>query len=315
MSWKPGELWLDTDLLWFREEAGAPAFGGFAAPAPALGPPPGLIASRQRRNARRTRRTARRVTAAGLVMVPAVVVPLAALRAQRDHGTPAVAEDAPSLTWQLTNGVPWLKGTVPARAERASEASRRAEQAHRSTSRVEAFPKVEWHHATSVGLPYDGRLIDGTQLPTFGPDWVTWDPVTNSVPNKPDRLYGNEHTIRTVISVVTAYRAAHPDAPRVVIGDISFKGGGPMEDEHVSHQNGLDVDIYYPRTDRELREPTETNEIDHRLAQDLVDRFVAAGAQLVLVGYDTGLTGPSGVVTPYANHDNHMHVRFPPPSG
>jgi penicillin-insensitive murein endopeptidase len=315
MSWKPGELWLDTDLLWFREGAGAPALRGFGsiAPAlPALGPPPGLIASRQRRSARKTRRNARRLKAAGLVMLPAAIIPLAASRL-REHGTAVSAEDPPSLTFRFDTGMPWLKSTVPEQAESPSKAGADAERAH-ATLQAEAFPKVEWHHATSVGLPYDGRLINGTQLPIDGPDWVTWNPVTNSVPNAPDRLYGNEHTIRTVLSVVKAYRAAHPDAPRVVVGDISYKGGGPMDDEHVSHQNGLDVDIYYPRTDRQLREPLEPDQIDQRLAQDLVDRFVAAGAQLVLVGPSTGLTGPSGVVIPYANHDNHMHVRFPPPS-
>ena len=115
--------------------------------------------------------------------------------------------------------------------------------------------------------------------------------------------------------MLEAYRAANPDAPRVVIGDISFKGGGPMRDEHDSHQNGLDVDIYYPRRDGVLRAPVASDEIDLRLAQDLLDRFVAAGAQMVFVGYSTGLRGPSGVVIPYANHEYHMHVRFPPPSG
>jgi hypothetical protein len=60
---------------------------------------------------------------------------------------------------------------------------------------AEVFPTIEWHHATSVGLPYEGRLIDGTQLPVEGPNWVTWNPVTDSVPNAPHRLYGNEHTI------------------------------------------------------------------------------------------------------------------------
>jgi murein endopeptidase len=114
--------------------------------------------------------------------------------------------------------------------------------------------------------------------------------------------------------VIDAYRAANPDAPRVVVGDISFEGGGPM-DEHVSHQNGLDVDIYYPRLDRTLRAPVATDEIDLRLAQDLLDRFVAAGAQMVFVGFSTGLRGPAGVVIPYPNHEYHMHVRFPPPGG
>src|SRR4029078_8960516 len=88
-----------------------------------------------------------------------------------------------------------------------------------------------------------------------GPDWVTWDPVTDSTPNAPKRLYGTEHTIRTIVRAAAAYRAAQPDAPRLVIGDISREGGGPMTDEHVSHQNGLDVDIYFPRLDHRLPRP------------------------------------------------------------
>ena len=141
---------------------------------------------------------------------------------------------------------------------------------------------------------------------------MTWNPVTDSVPNQPNRLYGNEHTIRTVLAVIAAYRAGTPDVQRVVIGDISFRDGGRMN-QHVSHQNGLDVDVYYPRRDRHLGAPLATSQIDLELAQDLLDRFVAAGAQMVFVGYSTGLPGPSGVVVPYPNHENHMHVRFPPP--
>ena len=62
-------------------------------------------------------------------------------------------------------------------------------------------------------------------------------------------------------------------------------------DEHVSHENGLDVDIYYPRRDRTAEAPRTTAQIDRRLAQDLLDRFVAAGAQ-IFVGYTTDLRGP-----------------------
>ena len=42
--------------------------------------------------------------------------------------------------------------------------------------------RIEWRHATSVGLQYAGRLVDGTQLPVEGPDWVTWNPSTDSTP-------------------------------------------------------------------------------------------------------------------------------------
>ncbi len=178
--------------------------------------------------------------------------------------------------------------------------------------RTRELATIRWRRATSAGLPYAGHLVDGTQLPVEGVDWVTWNPVTDSTPNLPNRLYGNERTIRTIVSVIAAYRTAHPHAPRVVVGDISRLGGGRM-DEHVSHQNGLDVDVYYPRRDGHLSAPIATSQIDHRLAQDLLDRFVAAGAQMIFVGYSTGLRGPSGVVVPYPNHENHMHVRFPHP--
>ena len=84
-------------------------------------------------------------------------------------------------------------------------------------------------------------------------------------------------------------------------------------DEHVSHENGLDVDVYYPRRDETLQAPVTVAQVDRARAQDLLDRFVAAGAEKVFVGFSTGLRGPGAVVVPYPNHENHMHVRFPVP--
>jgi murein endopeptidase len=164
----------------------------------------------------------------------------------------------------------------------------------------------------SRGLPYAGSLSGGTQLPLEGEGWVTWNPVADSVHNHPNRLYGNDRIVRKVLAAVAAYRETYPKAPRVVIGDISFRGGGPME-LHVSHQNGLDVDVYYPRRDETLRAPTRVDQVDRRLAQGLLDAFLAVGVGKVFVGYRTGLSGPGGVVEPYPNHEDHMHVRFRPP--
>jgi murein endopeptidase len=110
--------------------------------------------------------------------------------------------------------------------------------------------------------------------------------------------------------VVARYAAAHPSAPRLGIGDLSRRFGGPFGPRHASHQNGLDVDVYYPRLDRRERPPRLAAQINHRLAQDLVDRFVAAGAAVVFVGPNTELTGPPGVVQVLWNHDNHLHARF-----
>ena len=319
MGWRRGELWLDTDILWLGEGSGAPTVA-FAPPL-VLGPepPPGLAASRRRRNAWRRRRVARRARARALALSPALMLALAGARGG-GHETSIAGEDPPTLTFRLGTGTAEAADTTRTTAEddrvtvaRKSPPTSKPKQPDRSAARAKAFPKIEWHHAISVGLPYSGSLIDGTRLPVEGPSWVTWNPVTDRTPNAPNRLYGNERTIRAVVAVTEAYRAAHPRAARVVIGDISREGGGPMRDEHVSHENGLDVDVYFPRLDRTLRAPLASGEIDRRLAQDLLDRFVAAGAQMVFVGYSTGLHGPAAVVIPYPGHEYHMHVRFPRP--
>jgi murein endopeptidase len=118
------------------------------------------------------------------------------------------------------------------------------------------------------------------------------------------------------LGVIRDYAASNPRAPRLGVGDLSRPRGGDFGPEyglpgHVSHQNGLDVDLYYPRLDSRLIAPKSVDQIDLRLAQDLVDRFVEAGAEKVFVGPNTGLTGPPGVVVPLVNHDNHVHVRLP----
>jgi hypothetical protein len=322
MGWRRDEVWFDTDVLWFREQPRKP-FVGLTVPAFAtngLEPPlsipieTGLEASRHRRltaqAARRRRLATRTMPAVALVLGSATMLPIAALRHDGGgQGSSPLQEDPPSLTFLL---YPTRLG-IPEAPFLLQGASSVKPVVH-SLARVPELGEVEWHHATSIGLPYSGRLVDGTQLPLEGHDWITWNPVTDSAPNLPHRLYGNEHTIRTILSVIGGYRRAHADAPRVVVGDISFREGGRM-DEHVSHQNGLDVDVYYPRLDRHLSAAIATSQIDRGLGQDLLDRFVAAGVQTIFVGYSTGLRGPSGVVVPYPNHENHMHLRFPPPAG
>jgi murein endopeptidase len=308
MTWRIGETWLDSDVLWFRERPVLAAAGAAEAfELPRFGPAEtGLDASRRRRlaakTARRRRLTTRAVPALAIVVGSATTLSISAFRHRGvAEDAAAVLEDPPSLTF----GVDDFGFRLP---DRNPKPKRDARPEARTTEPV----PVKWHHGASVGLQYAGRLINGTQLPQEGPNWVTWNPVTDSSPNLPGRLYGHERTIRAILSVLSGYRVAHPDAPKVVVGDISFRHGGRM-DQHVSHQNGLDVDIYYPRLDRRATSPTSPQQIDRRLAQDLLDRFIAEGAKVVFVGYSSGLRGATGVVVPYPNHENHMHVRFPAP--
>jgi hypothetical protein len=167
----------------------------------------------------------------------------------------------------------------------------------------------------AAGATNDGHLINGLQLPATGPDWVTYDPIRHVIPNRGERRWGTDRLLAYLLYVLRDYRLANAGVPPVVIGDLSRPFGGPFGSDygglgHVSHQNGLDVDIYYPRADRALRPPAAVADVDRGLAQDLVNRFVAAGAQYTFVGLRVGLGGPPGIVQAIAHHDDHVHVRI-----
>jgi hypothetical protein len=169
-----------------------------------------------------------------------------------------------------------------------------------------------------LGLPWAGALVGGVRLPAQGEHFFTWDPVLRRSPDRPWRRYGTERLIRRLLRVVDGFAAAHPESARVGIGDLSRPNGGDFGVRygwpgHVSHQNGLDVDVYYPRRDGRERPPDLPAEIATPLAQDLVDRFVRAGAARLFVGPNTRLRGPARIVQVLANHDNHLHVRIAAP--
>jgi murein endopeptidase len=174
---------------------------------------------------------------------------------------------------------------------------------------------IPWHGSVSAGKPWDGELFRGVQLPAEGADFFTWDFPLHRSPNRPWRRWAADRTLHVVLRVIATYRAANPGAPRVGIADLSRPHGGSFGRRfgglgHASHQNGLDADILYPRRDHQELAPSRPSQIDSSLAQELLDRFVAAGAQYVFVGPHTGLTGPRKVVHPLVYHDDHMHVRF-----
>ena len=179
----------------------------------------------------------------------------------------------------------------------------------------EPEPRIRWKRSLAVGDPAAGRLIRGVRLPSEGAEFFSWDPVRRRSPNRWWRRYGTDRLVRMVLAVVREYAAAHPGAPRLGIGDLSRPRGGDFGPRfgyigHASHQNGLDVDVYYPRADGQERAPKDASQINRALSQDLVDRFVAKGAATIFIGPSTGLTGPAGQVQALVNHDNHLHVRI-----
>lgn len=179
-----------------------------------------------------------------------------------------------------------------------------------------AQPAIRWRRSSSLGLPSAGRLVAGVQLPARGRHFFTWDPVLRRSPNRPWRRFGSDRLLRAMLEVLDGYAAAHPSASRVGIGDLSRPRGGEFGRRfgwvgHASHQNGLDLDVYYPRRDGRERAVTTPSQIHRRLSQELLDRFLRAGAERIFVGPNTGLEGPAEVVQVLPRyHDNHMHVRL-----
>jgi hypothetical protein len=175
---------------------------------------------------------------------------------------------------------------------------------------------IEWRRSKAIGTHSAGSLRRGVMLPARGRSWVSWDPILKRTPNRQWRRWGTDRMVRSTLGVLREFGRDHPRAPKVPVGDLSRPQGGDFGPQfgsigHASHQNGLDIDVYYPRRDRKVKPPTSPGQVDLRLAQDLVDRFVAAGAEKVFVGPNLPLTGPPEVVVPLVHHDNHLHARLP----
>jgi murein endopeptidase len=175
-------------------------------------------------------------------------------------------------------------------------------------------PPIAWRASLAVGKPFAGRLVDGVQLPAEGHDFWTYDWGLRVSPNRPWRRWGTDRLVQTLLEVLAGYRAANPGAARVGVADLSRPHGGRFGKNfgglgHSSHQHGLDVDVLYPRVDGLERRAWAPELVDEQLAQDLVDRFVGAGAVYVFTGPRLHLTGPRGIVVKLTHHDDHMHVR------
>jgi murein endopeptidase len=179
-------------------------------------------------------------------------------------------------------------------------------------------PQPDAPRSIAVGQPWHGRLVNGVQLPEAGTDFLTWDEVLHRSPNRGSRRWGTAALVVLLDRVTREFREAHRGVPPVLISDLSREHGGPFGPRygglgHDSHQNGLDADVMYPRRDGELRAADRPSEVDRALAQDLVDRFRAAGAVKLFVGPHLHLHGPRSIVVPLVHHDDHVHVRIANP--
>lgn len=168
----------------------------------------------------------------------------------------------------------------------------------------------------AVGSPTDGSLLNGVPVPGEGKNFFTWNLPRGTSPNPRFRRFGTSTIVRRTRAVIADFRRANPRAPRVGIADLSLPEGGEFGVSfggtgHVAHRNGTEVDILYPRRDRAEQATESPAEVDRRLAQDLLDRFLEVGAVRVVVDARVGLTGPARKIASAPFHEDHMHIRFP----
>lgn len=173
----------------------------------------------------------------------------------------------------------------------------------------------------AVGTPNRGRLVRGVPFPAATTYAFTWDFPLGDGPSRPWRRWGTEKLVRTLECILTAHELAHPFGQRIGVADLSRPRGGPFGRRygglgHASHQNGLDVDLLYPRRDDCECAPERVADVDVARSQELVTAFVTAGAQYVFVSPELWrrglLRGPRAVVRPLVHHDDHVHVRLRP---
>lgn len=101
---------------------------------------------------------------------------------------------------------------------------------------------------------------------------------------------------------------------KLPVGDSGFEHGGDIPG-HASHELGLDFDVWPARTDSAQctagRITWQSAAYDRAATRELVKAIrAAAPGHIKLIFFNDPQLISEGLVTQYANHDNHLHVRY-----
>lgn len=123
--------------------------------------------------------------------------------------------------------------------------------------------------------------------------------------------WGVPEMVMALTTVAARWFVRFPHGPRIVISDLSKRGGGWLS-PHKSHQVGLDVDIGLVRNDgKEGGAVTyKTGNYSRERTRHLVESILANGVLPVktLAFNDPAIQHPK--VVRWSGHDDHLHVRF-----
>jgi hypothetical protein len=152
-------------------------------------------------------------------------------------------------------------------------------------------------------------------LPAFGGGYIA---------RKSDATrYGTAFTIAFIARLGARWLAANPGGPRLQIGDLSPKGGGPCPNGrrdaqgnplfHKSHRGGVDFDVQIIRADRKelFRSIQISDPSTHGPTQGLVTLIEELARGHLRFIFTAGTRFLKGAHLQYeAEHTYHLHVRL-----
>ena len=118
---------------------------------------------------------------------------------------------------------------------------------------------------TAVGSPSNGCIQGASALPAAGVGYA-------SIRRHRNRYYGHPETIRLVQKLGDAMHRRN--GKLVMVGDLAQPRGGRMSSSHVSHQNGLDADIWLMLADspaQAVRSTPESRDPPSMLGRNKLD--------------------------------------------
>lgn len=194
-------------------------------------------------------------------------------------------------------------------------------------------PKAKKKHAKRSGLSGKRKLRHAAVN-------VQLDASDDIYIKRPKLAFGTQKTIRLLHSVVAQYKRRHSKGPKVLIGDISKRGGGKLH-PHLSHKRGHDFDVGYvlkgaagsktrfagvnrsnfdaARTWSLVKAFLDTKEVryifmDYGHQKVLYNYALAHGVAETeldeLFQYPRGRGRNHGLIRHWRSHKNHFHVRF-----
>lgn len=176
---------------------------------------------------------------------------------------------------------------------------------------------------TSRRYTHRSWLKEGVQLP----------PGDGYHVRRPHNAWGTPIAVQAIVAAIARFRALEPEAPLVQIGDLSRKNGGPLR-EHLSHQDGRDVDIGYVFVEPEdegarreidiarswtlIRSFVDDENVaviftDYALQKRLYEHAVSIGvdqAQLDRIFEYPRDGDDEAILYHWRGHTRHFHVRF-----